>query len=676
MEKNILNVSNGDRPMCNVRLILNDKRYVIAFEITACIGHIKKHLSDLLEIDECSFELQYENGPTEVTSTLADFGASSDKLLVFIIKPKSSEEKNILSKLKDNLPTVDVITVHTREGEDLTKDLIVETIHQNPNKQWLGGFRNKITNKIYHNAEAQTLPRPKQVEKVFERDTQTPFPLVDDANNSCSNQVTQTYRPDLFCTSANDRIVSARCSPSSKSDFKKFDYIKALLLLQRNIRMWLYSKQIDRQKKMNKTIEAEIKKQKFQILKEEEISERINITGIAFPINRDAFNHLYVMLGNWWKGQWNRISTFSEEMKLSEGNRLLCNEIQLLRDIEKQRIKVKGELLRKAEIRFLQQISLPILCTNAEGELFSIDDLPTQRTREFKEIYSELARKDMSPNNRTKLLFTVKQQFLENFKEYEYAQDLISLLDREIFLLSIETKLKDLYALQERICQLYMYFMHQTEFNPKCMKYKEINTPKTMPILFQCTRCRKLLPVSKFEVHTRLTTYSVCTSCSWLKSIGTNQVDIGPYVKLLRNLRNKEMEKCCHQAICFILQPVGMCFLTSIIWRGKSAISECSDITRLQHVRWLADEEWSPWNTILLTNLEAKCHRSVKDVYDYYHPVFIEKVKQKHIRAHINFEPLMKINHDLCSSRVWDTVTDSGVFLHPSNITNFYSISE
>ena len=44
------------------------------------------------------------------------------------------------------------------------------------------------------------------------------------------------------------------------------------------------------------------------------------------------------------------------------------------------------------------------------------------------------------------------------------------------------------------------------------------------------------------------------------------------------------------------------------IWTGQSILSACTDIYQLHFVRWNKEEEWTPWNTLLLTLDEAESH--------------------------------------------------------------------
>ncbi len=50
------------------------------------------------------------------------------------------------------------------------------------------------------------------------------------------------------------------------------------------------------------------------------------------------------------------------------------------------------------------------------------------------------------------------------------------------------------------------------------------------------------------------------------------------------------------------------------IWDSHSVLSEESDIYSLTFVRWNPNEEFSPWNCILLTLQEATAHLKLPDV--------------------------------------------------------------
>lgn len=49
-------------------------------------------------------------------------------------------------------------------------------------------------------------------------------------------------------------------------------------------------------------------------------------------------------------------------------------------------------------------------------------------------------------------------------------------------------------------------------------------------------------------------------------------------------------------------------YMFETIWNSQSVLSANDDIYQLHFVRWNREEEWTPWNTILLTLEEADSH--------------------------------------------------------------------
>jgi len=54
--------------------------------------------------------------------------------------------------------------------------------------------------------------------------------------------------------------------------------------------------------------------------------------------------------------------------------------------------------------------------------------------------------------------------------------------------------------------------------------------------------------------------------------------------------------------------------LVMTIWNGRSFLSADTNLFNLVLVRWNKYEQWSPWNTILLTRDEAEAHDKLEDV--------------------------------------------------------------
>ena len=61
----------------------------------------------------------------------------------------------------------------------------------------------------------------------------------------------------------------------------------------------------------------------------------------------------------------------------------------------------------------------------------------------------------------------------------------------------------------------------------------------------------------------------------------------------------------CKQSL---LQKSDIQYIVEKIWSGQSVISGCSNLYDLVLSRWNPQQEWSPWNCILVTNDEAETH--------------------------------------------------------------------
>lgn len=679
-EKNMFkNTITKNQHSVIVKFHIDHETFASTFKVTTLVDSIMQNLADLLEMEKELLILHKDGIQVGLSLTLADLLVEPYSKISFELSSLGGEEGKalILRNIRENIPTLDVITVHVNEGGSI-RDIVVEIENQCCQKEWLGGYRNKLSGYEYHHAVSQTAPKQKIVFEYpdvgeaiplfYDRDTQTTFKPKEVECSTSVNKATQMWKQDLFIQSTSDKVISAGPYKNYEKWCNEHDITEAVIKIQRSVRKWIQRKKFFHIISLQKQLMEDLKKQKLQILKEQADKEREIITSAAFPVKRDDFYMLYLMVGKWWKREWKRICDLrSGESVKAEAVLLLQKEVKLLENIEKHRISGKSEALKKERIRFLEQTSRPLIFKNKGGQMTSIDDLDTQRAREFKEIYSALIVTNTDPKDRIELLLAVKDLFVTNYITYEYANDLVSLIQQEIDLLTIGTKQKYLKGLNMRIEQLYINFFGQIEFNPKAGKYKKPNFPRTLNDLFLCSRCLKMLPASKYPVHVRMIAYTECKSCVWLKNIGHQRVDMSPYLKLLKQVQNSEMEKCCYSAVCFILQPIGMGYLTNIIWHAHSAISECRDISKLQHVRWIADVEWAPWNTILLTDQEAKCHASIPNIFEFYDRIFIENVRQKHIFARKQFIALLKMDHEIRSSGAWSKITDSGPFLHHSH---------
>lgn len=50
------------------------------------------------------------------------------------------------------------------------------------------------------------------------------------------------------------------------------------------------------------------------------------------------------------------------------------------------------------------------------------------------------------------------------------------------------------------------------------------------------------------------------------------------------------------------------------VWDSQSVLSAMDDLYELVLIRWDQQDEWSPWNCVLLTKEEASAHAKLENV--------------------------------------------------------------
>ncbi len=63
------------------------------------------------------------------------------------------------------------------------------------------------------------------------------------------------------------------------------------------------------------------------------------------------------------------------------------------------------------------------------------------------------------------------------------------------------------------------------------------------------------------------------------------------------------------------MQDSDIRYIVRSFWDSRSIMSGQTDLYELRLVRYLKDEEWSPWNCILLTHQEADIHAQLGNLF-------------------------------------------------------------
>lgn len=532
----------------------------------------------------------------------------------------------------------DIITVRV-ETEDIFKDITVEIENRSIQKPYLGGYKNNESELEYHHANTQTGPANPKVEPEYKnhRDTQT----IETRNRKIEqsySRATQMSNEECFIATNTDKILVAKKYETAEEVEKKGIVLKAVLTIQRYFRRWKLKKALKALRaKYREMIENEEdeKREKMNEFEDQKIKE---INAKTFPRTRDDFNMLYSMVDRWKKAQIERISTnFSGSAKLAEFYLLLNKEIEMLAAIEKHRQRMKREMKDIELMRFFKAISDPVKWQGYKNYEIEMDTLETQQGKEYKNLFYEACNLEKSPEERLEYLKVLKESCGDH--NCVLWNKLLQLIKREeeMILHNIDDKSMDM--LRKRIEQLLLKHIKLDECNNGVTRRMNRLEQKAFKCTgTYCSRCGQIKPNKDFPlINSRHLVVKSCTSCSWLDRVEEPWFEPGPYRLMLRTIRRDERKRNNHTSVAYILQEKDIYYIVTRIWHSKSIISETSNISELRLCRWKKDEEWTPWNTILLTDKEMECHLNVEVLENVYDEEFITSVMDKNVLGRVIF---------------------------------------
>jgi len=375
---------------------------------------------------------------------------------------------------------------------------------------------------------------------------------------------------------------------------------------------------------------------------EENLKNSINvkrqqiITNLQYPTRTRDFEALYSVIHDYYNKIKNDFKNKSPKSIKSENKINLRKEFKCLKEITKHRNQAKEIAEEKKIFRQLNESSKPVIMTRSNGKKMFIETLETNQAKQFMELFIALKRDDLNKHERIKLLEKL-QTTLERFKETDLTKPVIDLLSRELTMLKV-VQLNDdqLQILRKRIEIAIQWILKQPEINPAIAKTSN-------PVaLIKCYNCRKLKSFNRFEVKSDLTKMTTCKDCEHLHCITTKRINLTPYKGMLNMIKTTEAQLCAKSSLVYILNTEDIYYLVKVIWKEKSAISECKDIVQLRLVRWNNKQDWSPSNTILLTVEEAHHHSKIHNINKNYTSTFIDGVHLKHMIAKKYFKDLTR----------------------------------
>lgn len=197
-------------------------------------------------------------------------------------------------------------------------------------------------------------------------------------------------------------------------------------------------------------------------------------------------------------------------------------------------------------------------------------------------------------------------------------------------------------GLRQRISTLFLQYVRTPMFNPEVARLLRVpQDPMTLKReVYFCGSCQKYLPSAEFPLSTLATSTGRCRACIELDNRARARQDLTNYRYMLRALRKREEEYADGAKVAYILQESDIRYLVEQVWGSKSIFSGADDLFELVLLRWDRRDEWSPWNTVLLTKDEVPAHERAAALEATYCREFLASVRRLHTLARQHFSRL------------------------------------
>ncbi|XP_017760974.1 PREDICTED: IQ and ubiquitin-like domain-containing protein [Eufriesea mexicana] len=519
-------------------------------------------------------------------------------------------------------------------------------------KPYLGGWKNKITQVEYLNAESQTGPPRKPLKQKCSRKVQY-ISWTEVFTQTPCHHPTQMSRPDCFVSSESDKYVTSKPYETYDEMMIRLDYDGKARIIQRNYRIYKLLKRIKEYARRYRELVENCKQHEaekvllYRKRHRQEILRRIN------PRTRLDFDMLYELVEKW---RHDRLECakqrFFRPARCAENHVTLEKMVEMLKVIDQKRQAVKKRYMDRKRVRFVTVNCKPISWHGYKNKLIEMDTMRNQKARELKILYDSLTNYSVTRGERMELLTMLKKSL--EVHNCVSAFDLIRLLDQELTYLARGMKDMPLDYFRERVVYSYLDFVRMSHSccctnndkhfckNVDDEKLREPIEPSTR----LCRSCLKLIPCHRFTVHGRMKRLFTCVACTWLRERNIAHVNYDPYIFLLNCVRSEEKKRGSPSAIAFMMQKHDMYYLVNNIWHGYSVVSENRDLFLLRVVRYDVNKEWSPWNCIILTADEADVHCRIKDLASVYSKPLIEKILLSHQLAKNHFGHLRQFEKE------------------------------
>ena len=536
------------------------------------------------------------------------------------------------------------------------KEVKVEIDHMFGEKQFLGGFRHKLTLKEYHHASSQTTKASSKVQKdakmLVSRHIQT-RPELDKEEQTCSEAGTQVARMGLYVLKEKDKVLPYSGHYVSAEELEN-KYMFNVMFVQRVCRGWIARKKVAQMREVyskQKDQEEDDKKQKSEELYLRKIEEAKRCEN---PKTKADFDMLYNKLEEWRRNEEEQIPTKDPRTVSVARAKLVMQEAKMLSKIATNKNLANLEAKENTVRDFLNKASSPHCWLLSDGGTISIETPDTLRALDLQNLYIRLRCDDVIPEERVLVLNDLKENVLQF--DCKLTRELVDLIDREMDLMERGVKHSNLAGLRQRIIQLYLQYVRTPAFNPEARRYSRLVLPDP-PLarrrlegsrdIEYCQACSQFKPRKSFNMSAGSASLAQCQACRRLDNDARTRLDLSLYKSLLDSIKAEEEARNNLASPAFILQESDIRYIVENIWSSRSVLSGLADLFDLRLARWECEKEWSPWNCILLSREECRIHTqlgginsaypTLEDLVKAYGPLLVEKIISKHTLAKKHF---------------------------------------
>lgn len=633
------------------------------------ISEIKQSFVDTFNIPYSEIILLHNAQQIDDSSLLRDFPTDQFGILDLNLLTDNRKYKINVDNVYKDLAIPDILTVHVQTETEGIKEVVVEIENRTIDKPNLGGYRHLFTGIQYQHGYTQTgPPRPKvPAEMKNHRTTQT-YEIRNRKTDVEKSKATQMTNTNTWLPTTRDRILTPQPYETAEERAKRLNIAGKVRTIQRYFRAW-------KTRRILKELHAEYwKRVRLQEEREErarnedEQRRRRDLVRKVYPLTSADFSMLYAMVDRWKKSEIEYIGRYyCGAAKSLAFSILLDREIELLQSIEKIRQQVKKELEIKRVVDFFRAIGTPLEWYSAYKNIhIEMDTLETQKGREYFACFQSISQSHQTKEEKIESYLNLKA-ILESHN-CASKNEIIRLIDRLVEMLARGFEARHLTMLQKQIEAMLLQHFKQDECNEGVTEHmKKVLNKQMEKSLITCRRCEKLKPITAYAMNARKERIMVCNSCRWVDKVQEPWTDLSPYHFILQQVRRCERAQRAASSVVFILQDRDIWHLVKDIWHGHSAVSECNDVYQLRLCRWRKEEEWSPWNCILLTTEEMKVHLKIDDLRDVYETEFFNHVFNKHALAKRHFSHLDELDKYFGRKMKDDELLDENFWMKKSS---------